>query len=79
MILCLGQALVDLICERPVRSLSEADAFTPHFGGALANAAVAASRAGAEVGLARRRRDDEWGRWLAERLEREGVDLRFFD
>ena len=23
--------------------------------------------------------DDEWGRWLCERLEREGVDLRFFE
>lgn len=79
MILCLGEALVDLICERPVRSLSEADAFTPHFGGALANAAVAASRAGAEAGLAGAAGDDEWGRWLAERLEREGVDLRFFE
>ena len=79
MILCLGEALVDLICERPVRSLSDADAFTPHFGGALANAAVAASHAGAEVGLAGAAGDDEWGRWLAERLEREGVDLRFFE
>jgi len=79
MILCLGEALVDLICQRPVRSLSEADAFTPHFGGALANAAVAASRAGAEVGLAGAAGDDEWGRWLAERLEAEGVDLRFFE
>ena len=79
MIVCLGEALVDLICERPVRSLSEADAFTPHFGGALANAAVAASRAGADVGLAGATGDDEWGRWLYERLEREGVDLRFFE
>jgi len=79
MILCLGEALVDLICERPVRSLSDADSFTPHFGGALANAAVAASRAGAEVGLAGATGDDEWGRWLCERLEREGVDLRFFE
>lgn len=79
MILCLGEALVDLICERPVRSLADADSFTPHFGGALANVAVAASRAGAESGLAGAAGDDEWGRWLAERLEREGVDLRFFE
>jgi sugar/nucleoside kinase (ribokinase family) len=78
MILCLGEALVDLICERPVASLAEADAFTPHFGGALANVAVAATRAGAEAGLAGAAGDDEWGEWLAARLEREGVDLRFF-
>ncbi len=79
MIVCLGEALVDLICERPVASLTEADSFTPHFGGALANVAVAASRAGGEAALAGAAGDDEWGRWLRDRLEREGVDLRFFE
>jgi fructokinase len=78
-ILCLGEGLVDLICERPVRRLTEADSFAPHFGGALANVAVAARRAGAEAGLAGAAGDDEWGRWLAAELEREGVDLRFFE
>ena len=79
MIVCLGEGLVDLICERPVGSLTEADSFTPHFGGCLANVAVAAARGGAEVALAGAAGDDEWGRWLAARLEREGVDLRFFE
>ena len=79
MILCLGEGLVDLICEHPAASLSEADSFSPHFGGALANVAVAAARAGAEAGLAGAAGDDEWGRWLAARLEREGVDLEFFE
>lgn len=79
MILCLGEALVDLICERPVRAFTEADAFAPHFGGALANVAVAATRAGADAALAGAAGDDEWGRWLRSRLEREGVDLRFFE
>ena len=79
MIVCLGEALVDLICERPVRSLDEADSFSPHFGGALANVAVAARRAGADSALAGAAGDDEWGRWLARRLEREGVGLDFFE
>ena len=79
MIVCLGEALVDLICERPVRSLAEADRFTPHFGGALANVAVAARRAGAAAALAGAAGDDELGRWLRDRLEREGVDLSFFE
>ncbi len=79
MIVCLGEALVDLICERPVASLAEADSFVPHFGGALANIAVASRRAGAETALAGAAGDDEWGRWLRGRLEREGVDLRFFE
>jgi sugar/nucleoside kinase (ribokinase family) len=78
-ILCLGEGLVDLICERPVRSLAEADSFAPHFGGALANVAVAARRTGADAGLAGATGDDEWGRWLNARLGREGVDLRFFE
>jgi sugar/nucleoside kinase (ribokinase family) len=68
-----------LICERRVASLAEADSFRPHFGGALANVAVAARRAGAEAGVAGGAGDDGWGRWLRERLEREGVDLRFFE
>jgi hypothetical protein len=28
--LCIGESLVDLICERPVSSFDEADAFVPH-------------------------------------------------
>ena len=79
MIVCLGEALVDLICERRVGAFSEADSFVPHFGGALANVAVAASRAGTEAGLAGAAGEDEWGRWLRGRLEHEGVDLRFFE
>jgi sugar/nucleoside kinase (ribokinase family) len=76
--LCLGEALVDLICERPVASLVEADAFVPHFGGATANVAVGAARLGGSVALAGGAGEDPWGAWLRERLEREGVDLAFF-
>lgn len=79
MIVCLGEALVDLICERRLGSLIEADSFRPAFGGALANVAVAASRAGGEAALAGAVGDDEWGSWLGERLSAEGVELRFFE
>jgi sugar/nucleoside kinase (ribokinase family) len=77
--LCLGEALVDLICERAVSSLLEADVFVPRFGGAVANVAVAASRAGARVMLAGGAGEDEWGRWLQTRLEQEGVDTSLFE
>src|SRR5688500_14777888 len=76
--LLLGEALVDLICERPVASLGEADAFVPHFGGAVANVAVGAARQGAAVELAGGAGADAWGAWLRERLEAEGVGLRWF-
>jgi fructokinase len=78
-ILCLGEALVDLVCQRPVASLAEADAFVPRFGGAPANVAVTAARRGADVALAGGVGTDPWGSWLADRLEAEGVVLDWFD
>lgn len=76
--LLLGEALVDLICERPVASLGEADAFVPHFGGAVANVAVGAARQGANVELAGGAGADAWGAWLRARLEQERVGLEWF-
>lgn len=76
--LILGEALVDLVCERPVASPVEADSFVPHFGGAGANVAVTAARAGADVALAGGAGDDTWGRWLRDRLAGAGVALDHF-
>ena len=76
--LCLGEALVDLICRQPVESVAEADSFVPHFGGAIANVAVAAARQGADVALAGGAGLDAWGRWLHGRLAAEGVRLDWF-
>jgi sugar/nucleoside kinase (ribokinase family) len=76
-ILCLGETLVDFICERPVSDVAEADVFVPHFGGAAANVAVLTARAGASVALASTVGDDAWGRWLRERLVAEGVDAEY--
>ncbi len=77
-VLCLGEAIVDLICEHPVQGLAQADMFVPHFGGTVANVALMAARAGARTALAGGVGDDEWGRWLRGQLERAGVDLRHF-
>lgn len=76
--LILGEALVDLICERPVGAPDEADAFVPHFGGAGANVAVTAARAGADVALAGGAGEDTWGRWLEARLDDAGVGVEYF-
>ena len=73
--LCLGEALVDLICEQPVASLATARAFSPHSGGAVANVAVHAARAGAHVSLVGGVGADGWGDWLTVRLADWGVDL----
>src|ERR1700679_954289 len=77
-VLCLGEALVDMICERPVDTLSEADMFVPHFGGAVANVALMASRAGARMAIAGGVGEDDWGRWLRSQLDRAGVGLDHF-
>jgi sugar/nucleoside kinase (ribokinase family) len=77
--LCLGDAIVDLVCERPVEALSDCDAFVPHLGGTAATVAVAAARHGAHVALAGGAGDDLWGRWLRGRLGREGVGVSQFE
>jgi fructokinase len=76
--LCLGEALVDMIGETPAASVSAVDHFEPHFGGATANVAVFAARAGARVALAGAAGHDRWGRWLLERLRAEQVDVTYF-
>jgi fructokinase len=76
-ILCLGEAIVDLICERELAEPGEADQFVPHPGGALANVAVAARRAGADAALLGGVGEDAWGSWLREKLWQERVDVRW--
>ncbi len=77
--MCLGEVLVDLICERPLEDMTQGQAFVPYFGGAGANVAVTAARHGAHVALAGGAGDDPWGRWLRERLGRERVELSLFE
>ena len=76
--LCLGEALVDMIGEQPVRAMEEVRRFAPHFGGVVANVAVVAARAGARMALAGSAGEDEWGRWLLDALQRENVDTSRF-
>jgi sugar/nucleoside kinase (ribokinase family) len=77
-IICLGEAIVDLVYEGEADSIDDADRFRPYFGGALANVAVAAARHGAPVALAGGVGADPWGGWLRDRLAAENIDLRFF-
>lgn len=77
-LICLGEALVDLICPDPVADPGEATRFHAHFGGALGNVAVAARRAGAAASLAGGSGVDAWGRFLRRRLVAEGVGLDLY-
>lgn len=76
-LVCLGEALVDLICPDRVADPAAATRFEARFGGALANVAVAARRAGAPAALAGGCGADDWGRFLRGRLREEGVALDF--
>jgi fructokinase len=77
-VVCLGESLVDLVCEREVASLRDADGFRPHLGGALANVAVACRRAGAPARLVSGAGGDPWGEWLRDALDGEGIDMSGF-
>ena len=76
-IICLGEAIVDLICERRLGPDEQPDRLTPHHGGALPNVAVAAARRGAPAALVGGVGSDHWGRLLIEGLADEGVETRW--
>ena len=77
-VLCLGEALVDLLPDRRGR-LRDCDAFVVHSGGAPANVAVGLARLGRRTGFCGVLGDDEFGRLLERKLSAEGIacDFRF--
>lgn len=76
-IVCMGEAIVDLVCERNLAPGEAPLTFVPHPGGALANVAVAIGRSGAATALLGGVGDDRWGSWLTDRLAVEGVETRW--
>ncbi|MGZ4386364.1 MAG: carbohydrate kinase family protein [Gaiellaceae bacterium] len=77
-LLFVGETLVDLTCQHPVADWSQADSFVPHCGGAPTNAAIVAARCGVPVAIGGGVGDDQWGRWLAEQLRVERIDLNWW-
>lgn len=71
MILCCGEALIDMIAEP---TASGAQGFVPHSGGAIFNTAIALGRLGAPVGLLTGLSSDMFGQQLAEALQDSHVD-----
>lgn len=76
-VVCLGEAIVDLICEEWLGPGEPAGRFIAHHGGAPANVAAVAARNGARACLVGGVGDDRWGRWLVEGLDREGVNTEW--
>ncbi len=72
MILCCGEALIDMI---PAPTRSGPDGFVPHTGGAVFNTAIALGRLGAQSGLLTALSEDMFGQQLRSALQESHVDL----
>ena len=70
MILCCGEALIDMI---PDQAGAGGSAYRPHPGGAVFNTAIALGRLGAPVGLLSGVSTDPFGQQLHDSLARDGV------
>jgi fructokinase len=76
-VLCIGEALIDMICTDVNVSLSNGQHFLKKAGGAPANVAAAIAALGGEVTMAAKVGDDPFGQQLIELLENMGVDTSF--
>jgi fructokinase len=72
-VLCVGEALVDLLPDRR-GALEEVETFRRCVGGAPANVALGLARLRAHVGFVGLVGDDSFGRYLVSALSQEGVD-----
>lgn len=72
-VLCLGEALIDMVPTATGVGLAEADNFVKAAGGAPANVAVGLARLGVSSGFIGAVGNDPFGRFLAHTLAREGV------
>ncbi len=76
-ILCIGEALIDMICIDKGKSLSEGDNFLKKTGGAPTNVAAAIAALGGEVELAAKVGTDPFGKQLVEEMQRFGVATKW--
>jgi fructokinase len=72
MILCCGEALIDMI---PTPTSGGADGFVPHCGGAVYNSAIALGRLGAQTGMLTGLSGDMFGQILIAGLRASHVDV----
>lgn len=75
-VLCMGELLIDFVALESGVTVGEASGFIKAPGGAPANVAVAAARLGLRTGFIGQVGDDPFGRYLAEVLQADGVDVR---
>ena len=76
-ILCIGEALIDMICTDKGKSLSEGVNFLKKPGGAPTNVAAAIAALGGKADLAAKVGNDPFGRYLLSILQQMGVDTEY--
>lgn len=76
-ILCIGEALIDMICTDKGKSLSEGNHFLKKPGGAPTNVAAAIAALGGEVELAAKVGNDPFGKQLIQVMQEFGVSTRW--
>lgn len=76
-ILCIGEALIDMICTDTGMSLSEGQNFLKKTGGAPTNVAAAIAALGGKVELAAKVGADPFGKQLIEVMQEFGVSTRW--
>ncbi len=76
-ILCVGEALIDMICTDVGKSLTEGQQFLKKAGGAPANVAAAIAALGGSADLAAKVGSDPFGNYLVEVMKSFGVGTRW--
>ena len=76
-ILCIGEALIDMICTDTGKSLSEGDHFLKKPGGAPTNVAAAIAALGGTVELAAKVGNDPFGKQLVDVMQSFGVSTKW--
>lgn len=76
-ILCIGEALIDMICTDKGSTLSAGENFLKKPGGAPANVAAAIAALGGKADIAAKVGKDPFGRYLAGVMESFGVSTRY--
>jgi fructokinase len=76
-ILCIGEALIDMICSDKGHSLSDGVNFLKKAGGAPANVAAAIGALGGKVSLAAKVGADPFGLFLIDLIKNFNVDTRY--
>ncbi|MCJ8323972.1 MAG: 5-dehydro-2-deoxygluconokinase [Rhizobiales bacterium] len=74
-VICIGRSSVDLYGEQVGGRLEDMQSFAKYVGGCATNIAVGTSRLGLKSGLITRVGDEQMGRYIADTLQSEGVDI----